>query len=324
MGKGGGSPESTVVQTDLPEYVQPYFEDLLDRAGTESHREYIPYEGQRISDIAPETLDSFDMYGNIAYNGVPGLYEAQDVVQNTMYGALDEAGNYDPSQFADAGTYLGNTIPQYMSPYMDEVVARQKEGALLDFQRQNAQREADAANAGAFGGSRHGVTDYLAEEGMLDRMQDIEAEGRQRAFETGADLFDRDRQRRLDVERARADENQYAGEFGLRGLEQAYNQAMGYGNMALDSADFDRQSAADLRDIGDYYAAREQAGLDMSYEDFIRQRDYGREQLNYFSSILRGVPVSPSTETTRMLASNPLSQLTGAGLSALGTYNAMQ
>ena len=50
MGKGGGSraaapTEQTVVQSNLPKYFEPYALDMLQRAESESKREYTPYEG---------------------------------------------------------------------------------------------------------------------------------------------------------------------------------------------------------------------------------------------------------------------------------------
>ena len=59
--KGGGSSgptETTVTQTDLPEYVQPYFERLLQRAEADSVQGYQPYGGQRLAYFSPDELTS--------------------------------------------------------------------------------------------------------------------------------------------------------------------------------------------------------------------------------------------------------------------------
>ena len=69
--------------------------------------------------------------------------------------------------------------------------------------------------------------------------------------------------------------------------------------------------------------AREQAGLDTAYEDFVRQRDYPREQLQFYSSILRGVPVAPSTESQKFQAYNPLQQALGTGIAGLSLYKGL-
>ena len=58
MGKGSKQPQDqTVVQTNLPKYVKPYFERLLKRTEAESKQEYNPYTGQRLAGES-DTLQS--------------------------------------------------------------------------------------------------------------------------------------------------------------------------------------------------------------------------------------------------------------------------
>jgi hypothetical protein len=85
----------------------------------------------------------------------------------------------------------------------------------------------------------------------------------------------------------------------------------------------DIQAASLLEKIGRDVQAEKQAGLDLAYEDYVRQRDYPREQLQFYSSILRGIPVQPSTETTKLQQYNPIQQLLGTGISALGLYKGL-
>jgi hypothetical protein len=59
--------------------------------------------------------------------------------------------------------------------------------------------------------------------------------------------------------------------------------------------------------------------LDNQYADFLRQRDYPMEQLSYFSSLLRGIPVQMgSTQTSYAPPPSMVSQLAGAGTSLYG------
>ena len=146
MGKGGSAPtetKSTVTQTNLPEYVRPYFERLLQRTESESQRPYQPFEGQRIADTSTDLLSSEDRIRGIADQGLPGLTSAMDRVSQGM--------DFKARQFT------GDEVGKYMSPYMDQVVARQKEGAIDDYRQQLAGGRAGAIEAGAFGGSREGV-----------------------------------------------------------------------------------------------------------------------------------------------------------------------
>ena len=68
MGKGGSKQpqEQTVVQSNLPKYVRPYFERLLQRTEAESKQEYNPYTGQRLAGESDDTLQSRQNIRDIA------------------------------------------------------------------------------------------------------------------------------------------------------------------------------------------------------------------------------------------------------------------
>jgi len=91
-----------------------------------------------------------------------------------------------------------------------------------------------------------------------------------------------------------------------------------------------RQQELDLQRLGALGAVGAtrrdlmQQGLDIGYEDFLRQQAYGREQLGYLSNLLQGVPIQPGT-TVSTFGRVPSSgqQALGAGLGALGLYQAL-
>lgn len=85
----------------------------------------------------------------------------------------------------------------------------------------------------------------------------------------------------------------------------------------------DIQGAQLLDTIGRDIRAEDQARLDMSYEDFARQRDYPMQQYQQMASILNGVPITPNVEEQRMISYNPLQQALGAGISGLGLYKGL-
>ena len=84
-------------------------------------------------------------------------------------------------------------------------------------------------------------------------------------------------------------------------------------NLGRMAREGDVEAARLLEGIGKDIQARDQAGLDIAYEDFVRQRDYPREQLQFYSSLLRGIPVQPSTETTKFQQYNPIKDALGTG-----------
>ena len=307
MGKGRQSApaEQTVVQSNLPKYVRPYFERLLERTEAESKREYEPYEGQRLAGEAQDTLDARQRARDVAGSGIAGLPVAQAATTAGIGRALQGMGY-------QAGQFDSDAAAQYMSPYMQQVVDVQKERAILDAQRQGAGRGAQAVQAGAFGGSRAAVQEALAGEALNRQLAEIQASGQQQAFEQAQQQFERDRAARADAER-----------IGLGAGELAGQQARSLADLGRLAREGDIESARLLEQVGKDITAREQAGLDLAYQDFVRQRDFPRENLQFLSSILRGVPITPSTETTTMQAYNPIQQLLGTGISALGLYKGL-
>ena len=286
MGKGGSSAQSgrQTVVNELPEYARPYYTDLMKRASAESKKPYEAYQGQRLAESGniADIADSRSMVRNVATAGVPELnYAIQGV-----------------GAFSQPGQFTGAVADAYMSPYMQAVVDRQKTGAIQDFNRMGAQRGFEAAKAGAFGGSRHGVADYLAQEGLTDQLSDIQAQGQQRAYEQGAQRFDIDRQ------------------TGIAGLQQMAG-LVGQRRAA------DIQGAQLLEGIGKQQLAEQQAGLDIGYQDFLRQQGYTRDQLGFLSNALQGVPIQPNATTTNYQTYNPLQQALGAGIAGLGLYRGM-
>ena len=307
MGKGSKQPQDqTVVQTNLPKYVKPYFERLLKRTEGESKQAYNPYTGQRLANISGDTLQSRQNIRNIASQGITGLPQAQGASMAGMRRAMQGLG-YQSQDFDSAAAQ------KYMSPYMQNVVNVQKQQAIQDFQNQNAARSAQAVQAGAFGGSRQAIAQGMAQNELSRQLADIQAQGQQTAYEQASGQFERDRASRESAER-----------LGLTAGESLGQQGAQLAKLGQLARDGDIQAATLLEQIGKDQMARQQAGLDIAYEDFVRQRDYPREQLQFMSSILRGVPVQPSTETTKFGNYNPLQQMLGTGISALGLYKGVQ
>ena len=288
MGKGSAPTETkqTVTQTNLPEYVRPYFERLLGRTEAESKREYEPYGGQRIADTSQDLLRSEDMVRDIASTGLPGIQTALDRVGQSI--------DFTPRQFT------AEEAEKYMSPFQQQVTDRAKQAAIDDYRQQIAGGRASAIAAGAFGGSREGVQRALGEEALYDRLADIDVQGRQQAFDKASSLFQADR----------------AADF--QGQQLGLGAANQFANLSERARAGDVDAARMLEQIGKAQMARDQASLDMGYQDFMRQQAYPQEKLGLFSSVLRGIPVTPSQTTSTRMPYDPFGRAIGLGLTALG------
>jgi hypothetical protein len=310
MGKGGSRApqqptEQNIVQSSLPKYFEPYAIDMIKRAEAESKREYAPYKGQRLADENTDTARSREIARAAAEGGIPGLSSATAGTTAGMGRALQGLG-FKSQDFGSA------QAQQYMSPYIQNVLDVQKQQAVLDFNRGQAARNAEAVQQGAFGGSRGAVQQALAGEALQRQLGDIQATGQQKAFEQAQQQFQRDRDAKMQAEK-----------MGLSAAESLSGQSAQLAALGEKARAGDIESAQLLEKIAKDRQAREQAGLDLAYEDFIRQRDMPREDLTFLSSILRGVPVQPSTETTKFQQYNPIKDLLGTGIAGLGLYRGL-
>lgn len=326
----------------LPDWAKPYFERNLARAEAEYAKPYVEYTGQRIADTDPNIVAARERTLGIAGSGIAGLPQAQDYTQEGMDLARG-LGDYDPTQFTafdytQPDMFTGDAVGQYMSPYMQNVVDVQKQQAMLDFDRMQGKRDFGAVQAGAFGGSRRGVADYLAQEGLARDLATIQATGQQKAYEDASKQFGLDRTALMDDEARRATElgrvqtdteaaNQFGATQGLAALDTGRALAgdlTTYGELGRQT---DIQNAQLLEGLGIAQTAEDQARLDMDYGNFLNQQGFGRQQISDMTGVLAGQPIAATgnaTSTTVGTVPEPsnFQKLMGAGLSGVSLYNA--
>ena len=110
MGSKGDS-TTQVIQTDIPEYFQPYAEDIMTRATAVSTRPYVPYDAERIAPVSPDTLASEAVIRGIAAQGMPQTQAAIDYT-GQMMGYLPQVMQGGPYQFdAYGGFQQGQADP---------------------------------------------------------------------------------------------------------------------------------------------------------------------------------------------------------------------
>ena len=76
-----------------------------------------------------------------------------------------------------------------------------------------------------------------------------------------------------------------------------------------------------LERAGTLEQAEQQRLMDLQYQDFLRQRDFPKEQLGFYSSMVRGIaPMMPSMQYAYTPPPSPFQQALGLGLAGLGAY----
>ena len=126
---------------------------------------------------------------------------------------LGPANQVGTQSFTDKGTQ-----EQYMSPYMQNVVARQQQDAARQAAIAGQGQQAQAARSGAFGGSG----DYLMRgqmRGNLARQQgDIFAQGQQAAFTQGQQQFNQEQAAKMQSQLANQQANLQTGSQNLSAM----------------------------------------------------------------------------------------------------------
>ena len=310
MGGGGGSNQvqkSEVTQSTLPEYARPYFEGLMQRAGTTLTTPYQPYGQERIADF---TQQQRGVQQNILGMQTPGQFgNASTLTGIAGLGSL-EAGKYTPSQFgfqqvnaqqvnapsmqAAQTNYNPNLTTfqmqapdqfgqqqtnQYMSPYMQNVVDTQKREAVRDARQGQIVQDLGAARQGTYGGSRQLLAGLERERNLGTQLGDIQARGSQSAFENAQAQFERDRGATMT-----AQQQNLAAQLGVQQLGTDVGLRTALANLDANSQANVQNLAAQLQTQGlnaeqsmRAALANQQAGLDVQRMGE-QSRQFGSQQ----------------------------------------------
>jgi hypothetical protein len=366
MGKGSGGSQSTMVPggqsvstTTLPAYAEPFYKRLMERTEAETNQPYQQYTGQRIAGLSQDTQDAFGQVRGMRDPYQLGIGSAR-AQQGTQFKAGPVSSDYRAQPISSdfqatgyqGGQFDSAAAQQYMNPYVENVMNRLQNRAFEQFRQQKGQRDAQAIQAGAFGGSRQAIAEEQARSGMLSQLADTEAQQLSQAFQQAQGQYTSDQARRLQAEAMGEGSRQFGAQQGLtaqQATEQAFQEQAKLGIGAATATEEARaraeqlglgaagqlgefgkmqqelglQRADALSKIGMTQEQLEQQKLQQRYTDFINQRDYERQQLGFYSGILQGMPVTPQSNVMNYEpAPNPLNQALGMGVGAAGIYKA--
>ena len=415
----------TVTNTSIPQYARPYVERMLGKAEALSSTPYQRYGGERIAgfnDLQNQAINQAQnlgpagqlgtatdlatsagrQFGNTSYNpaSFANQYNAPAAYQTGQFGVgnitADKLRNYQmgaAERISGPNSFSADVAKEYMNPYMQNVVDIQKREAQRQADIAASQRAGQAAQVGAFGGSRMGLENAMANRENQRLMSDIQATGSSAAYQQAQQQFNQQQQAnmqaalanqaagltvggqnlaaRLGVQQLGSQQSmqaqlanqaaaqqaqqmqeasrqygygqnmnaaQLAAQYGLAG-QQAGEQSRQFGaNLGLQALGQQLQSANTLGQLGQMQFGQEQAGmnarqqaglqqqgleqqrLQQQYQDFLTQRGYPQQQLAFMSDMLRGLPLSQSTQSIYQAPPSLTSQVAGLGLAGYGAY----
>ena len=303
----GGGNTSTTTKTELPKWYEDATKANLKFANTVADRPFEQYTTDPNKLVAGQTADQMAAYNQV--RNMPGTQAAY----GSAIGAAQNVAGYNPSQ-VQAGSFLNGNISAYMNPYQQQVI----DTTMGDIDRQRQMSitggQANATQAGAFGGSRHGVSDSLTNEAALRQSASTSAQLRQAGYGQAADMMNNDLSRSMQAQQL----NQQAG---LTGAALNLDAANSMGNLAAQGQQAGLQQAAALQSAGQSQQAYQQAIFDAQRGIYNEQRDYPLQQLNIRSGALQGAQLPTSQSTNGPGGSSAMGFLGGAlgGASLAGT-----
>lgn len=247
-------------------------------------------------------------------------------------------------------------------PFLD-IYQGAQDASVAELQRQtaqaNARNRATAARSGAFGGSRLGIQEAVTQSEGARGAADLRAQAAAQGLQFAAGRYDQDRaQAERDRSARFGAENLLRGQFmqdreGRFGAEdvmrgrydadrQARFGAQDAARSAFETEEASRlratealqgfapltqglrdQAAAGLFTSGQAQRELDQRALDMAYADYVEQREYPYQQINYALGVLQGTPYDTRnislSQGQQFIQSPSIYGQTIGGLGALGS-----
>jgi hypothetical protein len=296
-GGGGAAPAYSSQTTTLPDWVQAPAQQAVQQATTLSNR---PFEANPYEQVAPQTADQLQAYQQVRdlQGGTTGAFNT------AMQGYQNLAGG---AQLLTPGQQTANTqalLNPYTQAVVDPAVAQMRQGLATNLQ----QIGKNASDVGAFGGSRQGVMEGVAQG------QEALGEGN-----LVANLYNNQwnnaSNQALDLSKLNLSS-------GLSALQQMPQ-------LATNQATEQMREAGLLQTIGQAQQQQSQAGLDTKAGTFQEAQNWPIQNLDILLSALTGTPYgsttsgfAPQQQAQSNVAGNVIGGI-GAAASIAGTVVAI-
>ena len=306
----------TEYQTGFAPQIAPYAEGLLGQAQAltdTSTNPYMQYQGERNAQFSPLQQMSYD--NAMQMQTSPQLKDATAMAGQAGLGALNTSFTYNPYVNQQ---FTGANVQQYMSPYMNEVVARQQADAQRQSDIARQTQGAQAARSGAFGGSGNMLANNQLNAQLARQKGDIYAQGQQQAFQNAQQQFNQSQAQNQAAAQLNAQQGQFGAGLGLQGLQTALTSANALGSLGNQQYQQNMGVNALQNQYGLQQQAQMQKDIDTKYSDFQNYQNYPYKQLGFMSDIIRGVPLTQTGSSVYQAPPSTAQTVASLGLGAAG------
>jgi len=271
-------------QTGFAPVIAPYAEGLLGAAQAASSQPYQSYQDWAAKyGLSGDQVAAFNPLQQQSFKQAEGLGgEGANYSQNALQGIQALSGQ----------TFGQDQAQQYMSPYIQSVIQQQQRDAQRQSEVAGTQQQAQATQAGGFGGSRDAIMRSERERNLALQKGDIEATGMQNAYNSAQQQYNADQAK------------------GLQGYSLLGQQG---------------QSALGLQSqLGGQQQQQAQNMLNVGQQNYAAEQNYPFKNLGFMSDIIRGAPLTQTGSSVYQAAPSMLNQVAGlgtVGAGMLGAYN---
>ncbi|WP_354686690.1 hypothetical protein [Cupriavidus necator] len=278
--KGGGTQVSST-KVELPSYVEPYAQELMQRSGELSRQEIPQYQGQTYAGLNPYQSGAIQ---GVIDRGMAGS-SLTDAAQNATQNIASGGGMYQSGQ----NPYMGE------NPYLDAMIAKQSGDIANAYATgTGAQTMAQFRNAGAFGGSAMAETQNMQNKTLADSIANASNQARMQNYQQSAQLAENGLNRDAS--------NYWQGQA---------NQLQAAG-MAPQLANQDYTDLQAALNAGGMLQGDQQQQLNDAYNRWQNVVNAPYQQLDTLSSGITGATGKGISRT--MIGNNPYASNTGAGI----------
>lgn len=308
------SASDTYSANEVPSWVSSAGRSLFEKAAEIAASDYPTYSGDRIatygddnSKLTDQEREGMEMLGTLDDTFKPYL-DDYTAVADTLGQGYDAATREELM----GDPFSMDTAQPFMDIYQDAMNPAVREIEEQTIRAQNEARSRAARGGGAFG-SRLGIMEGTAAGEGAKAAGDLRATAGREGLDFAAGRFDTERANRFSAENAlrSAYETEEAAKAG---------QMDAYATAGTLAADLQAQTAQGLITSGEATRLLDQRALDLAYADYLDQRDYPQEQLNFALGALSQTPystVSRGYQTGTQMAADP--SVYGQTLSGLGS-----
>lgn len=287
-------------ESTLSTWAGPYVTEMLGKSQALSelpYRAYTPEMATAYKPTAQALTAGPSALQTQAFQGLGAL----TVPQN-----LQTAGQQAQQTYGAAQQYMPTvgTVQSYMNPYLEAVLEPQRREATRQADIARQQMQGRMAQAGAYGGSRQAIMEAEGQRNLQTLLGDITGKGYAGAYDVAR------AQRAADIQ------------SGLQGLGQQTAATQALANIGA------QQQTAGLQNLqqqlvgGQTQRDIEQAGLTSAYNQFMREEQYPKEQLQFQRQMLAGIP-GLATSSYYTSATDPFAQAAQGATSLMGLLAAL-